>query len=130
MSGLDDFFKSMNEESKQEIPGPTRAKLGKRAEILRRIYEDHHSSSHTAGWLLYIFSILALIVGVGMVGGMWSATPTSTRTSSFENYSYAAWASLGIGIILSTIFVAYFYHSMDGLRQKGLKSINAVFGEV
>lgn len=108
MSGVPNETK----DGKQNNKGKTKDEYVKDAVAYRVYFNTSHNQSHSLGWMIYVFSLVALIVGIGLVGGIWESVPASTRTQSFENYCYSVWAVLGLGIVLATCFIAYFYHTM------------------
>tara|TARA_R110002110_G_scaffold239222_1_gene455156 strand:- start:187 stop:600 length:414 start_codon:yes stop_codon:yes gene_type:complete len=75
-------------------------------------FNASHSNSHTVGWMIYVFSLLCLAVGMGLVAGIWGSIPDSLQTESFRNYCYSVWAVLALGIVLATAFACYFYYTM------------------
>lgn len=81
--------------------------------VAYRVYFNvSHDQSHSLGWMIYVFSLVCLIAGAGLLGGIWASVPESTQTDAFKNYCYSVWAVLGLGIVLATCFVWYFYHTM------------------
>ena len=96
--------------------------------VAYRVYFNaSHNESHSIGWMIYVFSVVCLLVGLGLMGGVWNAVPASTRTQSFENFCYSVWAVLGLGIILVTCFVGYFYHVMRQFKLGHEKKFSDIF---
>lgn len=103
---------NVTKDGKQNNKTKTSKEFSNDAVAYRIYFNTSHNQTHTLGWMLYVFSLIALIVGVGLMGGVWNSVPESTRTDNFKNYCYSVWAVLGVGIVLVTCFVAYFYHTM------------------
>lgn len=129
MGSDDDWAKLLDEvDSDSDDKKSKKSKyLDGKAGIYQKFFLDQHSNSHTLGWMIYVFSVICLIVGLGMVGGIWDSTPESVRTEAFKGYCYATWAVLALGIVLATIFVGYFYHVMRQFKIKSEKSLKFIF---
>jgi len=91
---------------------------------LNTTFELTHTTSYIGGWLIYGFSVVSLIVGIGLVGGLWSSQ--NFPSYEFKNYCYALWAVLTFGVIMATVFVIYFRYNMKDLIAKSKDNIYTV----
>jgi hypothetical protein len=126
MSELDDLIKDMmgdmggrpasTKDGKRNNRSKNTDEYARDAIIYKRFFEGQHSNSHSIGWMIFGFSVVCLIAGLGTVGGIWDSIPNSEQTNSFKSYCYATWAILALGIVLSTAMAGYFYHTMRMFR--------------
>ena len=123
MRGYPQFTK----EGKRNKEEKTGDEYEKDAVAYKVFFNKNHSDSHATGWFIYIFALICSIVGIGLVGGLWSSIPDSSRTESFKNYCYSLWAVLGLGVILVTSFIIYFYYIMRQFKLKHVEKFNNVF---
>ena len=117
----------MTKDGRMNKKGKSKDEYAKDAVAYRVYFNTSHDQSHSLGWMIYVFSLVCLIVGIGLMGGIWNSVPESTRTDGFKNYCYSVWAVLGLGIILATCFVGYFYHTMRQFKGGHEKKFSEIF---
>lgn len=95
---------------------------------LYRLLENSHDMTFTGGWIIFALMMLALLLGIGLMGGIWDSIRDDLKTDDFKNYCYGVWASLGFAGFMAIGFIIYFKYHMDDVHEKGLMNINSVYG--
>ena len=95
---------------------------------LYRLLENSHNMAFTGGWVIFSLMMVSLLVGIGLMGGIWDSVRDDLKTSEFKNYCYAVWASLGFAGFMAIGFIIYFKYHMSDVHEKGLTNINTIYG--
>jgi len=100
----------------------------KETDQLYRLLENSHNMAFTGGWIIFSLMMLSLILGIGLLGGVWESVRDDLKRDDFKNYCYAVWACLGFAAVMSVGFIIYFKYHMEDVHEKGLMNINTIYG--
>jgi hypothetical protein len=97
------------------------------AVLYKKMIAMHKNHTHRIGWVLYFIAILALVVGMGLIGGMWDSIPESQQNSEFKKYVIGGLIALGVGIVFTTVVVIWFSHEMTTYNKTHDKVFENIF---
>ncbi len=95
---------------------------------LGRLTNNLHNTGSKTGWVFIAFTLFFIILGIGLMGGIYESVNKDQRTESFNGFCYATWGVLTTAFCILIGFAFYYHNHTSYLHKQSIDNINAVYG--